>query len=145
MLLGAATAAAILLAAAPAHAEDAVAPQALDDSPPPRDATAPVASLDVQPRLRLRVLRRGLSVRYSVDEACLAVARIRVGRTVLATARTAVSAAGAGELRLALTRAGRAALPRLRDRGRSGARVELSATDAAGNRTIVGKRVTLRR
>ena len=141
MLLAAATAA-VLLAAVPAHADT---PATETAPPPPRDATAPAASLDVKPRLRLRALRRGVDVSYGVDEACLAVARIRVGRTVLAWGRAPVPAGGRGARRLKVPRAGPAALPRLHERGRSRAHVELSATDAAGNRTIVSKRVTLMR
>ena len=112
--------------------------------PPALDRTAPVVTLD---RLA-RALPGRVPVAYRViaSEPCRLAAVLWVarggGRAVVGRARLDLSAQQAEHLHVRLTRRAARALPKVR---RVRLRLELRATDAAGNVRTLTRRATLRR
>ncbi|HEV2813532.1 MAG TPA: alkaline phosphatase PhoX [Solirubrobacteraceae bacterium] len=115
--------------------------------PPPTDRVAPGFRVGVRRRGRVRsFLRSGIPVTIELDEPAGVTVTLEVvpnrGRwTTIARSRPTVAVRGRVVLRL---RAQRTTARRLRGRSRVTARVVVTATDAAGNRRVARRTVTLR-
>jgi len=135
----------------------APAPVLADGVAAPGDRTPPSARLGVRTRqLLANVLARGVLVPVSCSESCgISVAVVldrttakrldlagRAGPAVIATATARMAGAGSKRLRARLTKNARRAL-----RGQRTVRVTVQSlvSDAAGNGTLLQRRVTLRR
>jgi Domain of unknown function (DUF4394) len=119
------------------------APPAQPAGPPaPRDKTAPHVLIDASGSAKLKTLKRGrFKFRFSCDEACKANAKLRSGRTALASGSSSLTAAGVGSIRLSLTKKGAKAL-----RGRRKAlrgKLSLTFVDGAGHSTVLSRRLLL--
>ena len=110
---------------------------------PPPDTLKPVGFLVFKPRTGLGVLRRtGLKGRFSCSEACRVVARLTLGKTVLAGGRADLADAGVGNLTLRPTKAGKGDLP---GKGALKASVTATFTDGAGNASTATRKLGLSR
>jgi Domain of unknown function (DUF4394) len=128
------------LAIVPAAAPGPVTPPPGGGYPPPADRTAPKAKLTVARSIsRAKLALRGMVVQAKLNEA----ARLRI--SIQAAGRTlATKTLGlAGGKRTATLRPSRRALNRQRAGFKM--RVTVTATDAAGNRSMTAKTVTVKR
>jgi plastocyanin len=104
------------------------------------DTTAPVVALH---RLKLRGLARHAAViRFTTSEPGRASASLTARRVVLARGSKTFNKAGRRSLRLTITRSGRTLLRRTH---RLRARLSITVSDVAGNRTALTRAVVVRR
>jgi hypothetical protein len=126
-------------------------PPAQPGVPPSADRSRPRLSVSVGRRYRLNEIRGGLVVRLRCSEACATTARLSLRRRdarrlgvgrVVARGSARLGGGGTTYAFVRLTRPARRALSR-----RARQRVTLSATaaDPSGNRTVVSRRIELRR
>ena len=112
-------------------------PKVLPDRSPPM-----VTFSLTSPRTIATFIRRGLRASIRCPEACRLSTRLRRGSRTLATRSAARTSAGSVGLTL---RPSRATLSSLRSARSVGLTFHVTATDAAGNRHTVTRRLTLRR
>ena len=109
---------------------------------PPGDTDAPVVTIGVAERLRVRELRRGIRVRVGVSEAALIYGDLRLRGQTLARFNGRRTSAGVVTARLRLSRAARRSLARRRS---SVLTLVVAAFDAAGNPGLARDRIRVTR
>jgi hypothetical protein len=108
------------------------------------DTTPPLLALGpLRPPRARRLARSGLLVRLVDSEPGTVTATLRAGGLTLARGSAALAAAGSHTLRLRATARGAARLRRLRHGARLTATLTLVASDRAGNRRTIVRRVVL--
>jgi Domain of unknown function (DUF4394) len=113
--------------------------------PPPADVTAPIALATAPASARVKMVSRSrFALEFSCNEACVASATLRAGRSTLARGSASLGEANVGRVVLRTTAAQRRKLKRLR-RARRRATLTLTFTDAAGNSSTLTRRVKLKR
>jgi hypothetical protein len=106
------------------------------------DTTRPVAVLSFAGQRLSRVLKRGLAGSASTTEAGTLVLDVLYRGKKVATAKRAAAQAGSFKLVARFTARGKRALGRVRSARLT---LRLTATDAAGNKTVKKKTITLKR
>ena len=127
---------------------DTQTPPADDPPAAPRDTTAPRGALDLGETAKFRkVLRRGLEIGFSCDEACGADAVLEAGRQTLGRGDASLDDDGDGTIDVDLTRTGKRKVEQAADskKGRLRATVEVTLTDPSGNARTLDSRLTLGR
>jgi hypothetical protein len=121
----------------------------------PPDTTAPTVLLAVPSGLKIaKVLKSGVSLEFSCDEACTADATLTAGGSSRAAATTTVgqgkatlTKAGIGKLQIKLTRSGKRYVTKRRRARVKRLRLSLAVavSDAAANKRTLAKKLTLTR
>ncbi len=110
---------------------------------PPPDTIAPQGLVDAPATVKRKVVRTGLTVGLSCDEACHATVQLAVKATVVASGEAALVAAGVATVTLTPTEAGAKLLRR--KRGSLKAELSVSVTDPAGNASVLMRPLVVRR
>ncbi len=110
--------------------------------PTPADTTRPAGLIDVTPLGLRTLLASRATVLYWVSEACKVSVELRAGGKLVASGSASPARSGVAKLRLKATAAGKRALARTR---RVKGSLRLTLIDAAGNRAVITRALTLRR